>query len=207
MVRRPIHRPTATLGGLLMFLALSACASGPGGGSDGGGPSGGGPGGMGGPRGGPGGMGMMATDEVPRDAATIALRFRNELALSDNQVGAFSGIKHRLDSAAAPLRRQLDSLTVDPRGLRDENEAQRTATQARLRARANVVRALKEQVQDVRAEVLLALTDRQRTQMQVIEDAMKDDRPSGFGGPGGMGGPGGGMGGGRPRGGGGRPPA
>ncbi len=156
---------------------------------------------MGGPRGAP--MGMMAMEEVPRDAATIALRFQHELALSDSQVSAFSAIRAQLAVATEPLRKQLDTLVVDPRSGANETADDRTRTQARLRARAGIVRQLKEQVQDVRAVVLLALSERQRSQMQIFEDAMKDDARPTFGGPGG-GGPGGRGGGGRP--GGGRPP-
>ena len=190
------------------LLVATACASSPGGGpgegNDGG--SGGGPGGIGGrrgPQGAMGQMGMMANEDVPRDAATLALRFRNELALSDSQINAFSGIKTKLDAQAAPLRKQLDTLVVDPRAGANQSTDERAAAQAKLRARAGIIRQLREQVQDVKATVLLALNDRQRTQMQVIEDAMKqDERP--VVGPGGMGG--GGMGGGR-RGGMGRPPA
>ena len=193
--------------GAVVLVIASACASGPGGGAgegSGGGPGGGG--GMGGRRGAPGGMGpmgMMASEEVPRDAATLALRFRNELALSDSQTTAFSAIKATLEAQAAPLRKQLDTLVVDPRSGANETADQRAATQAKLRTRAGVIRQLRDQVQDVKATVLLALNDRQRTQMQVIEDAMKEDARPVMGGPGGMGG--GGMGGGR-RGGGGRPP-
>jgi hypothetical protein len=146
-------------------------------------------------------MGAMASEEIPRDAATLALRFRNELALSDSQITAFSGIKSRLEAQAAPLRKQLDTLVVDPRAYNSENADERASNLVKIRARADIIRQLREQVQDVKATVLLALTERQRTQMQVIEDAMKQDaRP--MVGPGGMG-PGG-MGGGRR--GGGRPP-
>ena len=188
------------------LLVATACASSPGGGpgeGSGGGP--GGPSGAGGRRGPQstmGQMGMMANEDVPRDAATLALRFRNELALSDSQINAFSGIKTKLGAQAAPLRKQLDTLVVDPRAGANQSTDERNATQAKLRARAGIIRQLREQVQDVKATVLLALNDRQRTQMQVIEDAMKqDERP--VVGPGEMGG--GGMGGGR-RGGMGRPP-
>jgi len=194
---------------VVVSLALAgACASGPGGGP-GEGSGGGGPGGgMGGRRGGPGGgmaqMGAMVNEDIPRDAATLALRFRNELALSDSQITAFTGIKSKLDAQAAPLRKQLDTLAVDPRANTSDNADQRAANMAKIRARADIIRTLRDQVQDVRASVLLALNDRQRTQMQVIEDAMKEDARPVMGGPGGgMGG--GGMGGGR-RGGGGRPP-
>ena len=182
-------------------LAAVACTPGMGGG---GGPGGGADGGGGGPRGLPGGgMAMMAMEEVPRDAATIALRFRNELSLADSQVTRFSRLRRSYDSTSAPLQRALDSLAFDPRVVRDQSDEQRAKTTAMLRERARVVRLLKEQVQDVRVQVVLGLSERQREQLQVIEDAMKDDRPSGFGRPGGAGGPGGG---GRPRGGGGRPP-
>ena len=150
-----------------------------------------------------GGMAMMAMEEVPRDAATIALRFRNELSLADSQVTRFTRLRRSYDSTSAPLQRALDSLVFDPRLARDPSDEQRAKTTAMLRERARVVRLLKEQVQDVRVQVVLGLSGRQREQLQVIEDAMKDDRPSGFGRPGGAGGPGGG---GRPRGGGGRPP-
>ena len=188
-------RPVAWL-----TLAAAACAPGMGGGGPGGGADGGG----GGPRGLPGGgMAMMAMEEVPRDAATIALRFRNELSLADSQVTRFSRLRRSYDSTSAPLQRALDSLVFDPRVVRDQSDEQRAKTTAMLRERARVVRLLKEQVQDVRVQVVLGLSERQREQLQVIEDAMKDDRPSGFGRPGGAGGPGGG---GRPRGGGGRPP-
>ena len=184
-----------------LTLAAAACAPGMGGG---GGPGGGADGGGGGPRGLPsGGMDMMAMEEVPRDAATIALRFRNELSLADSQVTRFSRLRRSYDSTSAPLQRALDSLVFDPRVVRDQSDEQRAKTTAMLRERARVVRLLKEQVQDVRVQVVLGLSERQREQLQVIEDAMKDDRPSGFGRPGGAGGPGGG---GRPRGGGGRPP-
>ena len=183
-----------------LTLAAAACAPGMGGGGPGGGADGGG----GGPRGLPsGGMDMMAMEEVPRDAATIALRFRNELSLADSQVTRFSRLRRSYDSTSAPLQRALDSLVFDPRVVRDQGDEQRAKTTAMLRERARVVRLLKEQVQDVRVQVVLGLSERQREQLQVIEDAMKDDRPSGFGRPGGAGGPGGG---GRPRGGGGRPP-
>lgn len=197
LLSRPLRLAAAVL-----LVATAACASGPGGGPDdfpGGG--GGGRGGRGGgPMGGMGGYGMMANEEVPRDAATIALRFRNELALSDSQVTAFSRIRARFDSTAAPLRRQMDSLYVDLRTVNAGSADERKAATEKARARAGVVRQLKEQVQEVRATVVLALSDRQRQQLQVIEDAMKEDnRP--MMGPGGMGGMGGRRGGGM-----GRPP-
>lgn len=143
-----------------------------------------------------GAYGMMANEEIPRDAATLALRFRNELLLSDSQVTAFTRIRARLDTATAPLRRQMDSLYVDPRMANSTSPDERSAAALKARARAGVVRQIKEQVQDVRATVMLALSDRQRQQMQVIEDAMKEDaRPMvGPGGMGGMGGRRGGMG-------------
>ncbi len=202
-----LRRLSASSAIVAITLFAAACASGAGGGP-GEGPGGGGPGGgTGGRRGGPGTMGqmgMMANEDVPRDAATLALRFRNELALSDSQINAFSAIKTKLDAQAAPLRKQLDTLVVDPRAGANQSTDERTATQAKLRARAGVIRELREQAHEVKATVLLALNERQRTQMQVIEDAMKqDERP--VMGPGGMGG--GGMGGGRRGGGMGRPPA
>ena len=183
-------RHSARMGALVLLTALAAaCASGPGGGP-GGGDEGGGA--RGGPRGGPGAMGgpnagygLMAREEVPRDAATIALRFRNELALTDSQITAFSRIRSTLDSSTATLRKQLDTLVVDPRAVNGSSADERARTQAKLRERAGVIRQLKEQVQDVRATVLLALSERQRTQMQIIEDAMKTDTRPGIGGPGG----------------------